>query len=297
MSVSVQIGLLLALATAFTSILGFLYKHRGAVESPDVDLRHPISSSVALFRSRWYVIGLVVAMGSWGFHVGALALAPISLVQSVIAGGLVLLTVVADRLFGFEVTRREWIGVALTAAGLAFLAATLEGTAESAHSNWDAGALTAYVGVSAAIGLGAAVAARATPYGGTMLAVSAGLVWGASDVSIKALSDGLGEDTVLQILVHPLALLILVASLVGLSISARSLQVGNAVPVIAVTSAAANVCTIASGPIVFGEPVPDDPLGLILRIAAFALVILAAALTPPPIRSGAGKADGEPQPA
>ena len=51
-----------------------------------------------------------------------------------IAGGLVLLTFVADRLFGFTVTRREWIGVALTAAGLAFLAATLEGTGDSAHS-------------------------------------------------------------------------------------------------------------------------------------------------------------------
>ena len=164
MSLSVQLGLLLALATAFMSIVGFLYKHRGAVESPDVDLRRPISSSFALFRSRWYVLGMAVAMGSWGFHVGALALAPISLVQSVIAGGLVLLTVVADRLFGFEVTRREWIGVALTAAGLAFLAATLEGTAESAHSSWEAGALTAYVGISATIGLGAAAAARATPF-------------------------------------------------------------------------------------------------------------------------------------
>ena len=285
MSLSVQIGLVLALATAFMSILGFLYKHRGAVESPDVDLRRPISSSFALFRSRWYVLGMAVAMASWGFHVGALALAPISLVQSVIAGGLVLLTVIADRLFGFEVTRREWIGVALTAAGLAFLAATLEGTAESAHSSWEAGALATYVGISAAIGLGAAAAARATPYGGTLLAVSAGLIWGASDVSIKALSDSLGDDSVVQILSHPLALLILVASLVGLGISARSLQVGDAVPVIAVTSAAANVCTIAAGPVVFGEPVPDDTLGLIVRIAAFALVILAAALTPPPIRS------------
>jgi multidrug transporter EmrE-like cation transporter len=123
------------------------------------------------------------------------------------------------------------------------------------------------------------------------------LIWGASDVSIKALSDTLGNEGALQILFHPLALLILVASLVGLSISARSLQVGNAVPVIAVTSAAANVCTIASGPIVFGEPVPDDTLGLVLRIAAFALVILAAALTPPPIRSAAGGPDGKPQPA
>ena len=47
---------------------------------------------------------------------------------------------------------------------------------------------------------------------------------------------------------------------------------------IAVTSAAANVCTIASGPIVFGEPLPDEPAALVLRIAAFMLVIAAATL-------------------
>ena len=100
-----------------------------------------------------------------------------------------------------------------------------------------------------------------------------------------------------EILLHPLALLILVASLVGLGISARSLQVGDAVPVIAVTSAAANVCTIAAGPLVFGEPVPDDTAGLALRIAAFILVIMAAALTPPPMRAAGSDPDAEPQPA
>ena len=85
-------------------------------------------------------------MAAWGTHVGALALAPISIVQTVIAGGLVLLTVVADRLFGIEVTRREWIGVALTATGLAFLAATLHGTAVTgAHSRYDATTLAVYV--------------------------------------------------------------------------------------------------------------------------------------------------------
>jgi hypothetical protein len=55
------------------------------------------------------------------------------------------------------------------------------------------------------------------------------------------------------------------------------------VPVIAVTSVAANATTIAAGPLVFGEPMPDDTLGLIVRILAFALVVGAAALTPPPL--------------
>ena len=127
MSASVQLGVLFAVATAAGSMLGFLFKHRGAVRAPEVAFRRPIYSTFVLFRSGWYTIGVIVALGSWFFHVAALALAPISLVQSVIAGGLVLLTVFADRIFGIEVRRREWIGVAMAAGGLAFLAATMEG--------------------------------------------------------------------------------------------------------------------------------------------------------------------------
>jgi multidrug transporter EmrE-like cation transporter len=284
MSASVQAGLVLALLCAFTSTVGFLYKHRGAAESPPVELRHPVASSLALFRSRWYVLGLVVAMGSWGFHVAALSLAPISLVQTVIAGGLVTLTVVADRLFGFAVTRREWIGVGLTAAGLAFLAATLEGAGSSAHNDYTPHTLILYAGGLGALGLVAAAVARENARGASLLAASAGLIWASSDVSIKALS-GRNGDGVVAVLVHPLALWILIASLVGLSVSARSLQVGQAVPVIAVTSATANVGTIVAGPLVFGEPLPDQPVALFVRLLAFGLVIVAAALTPPPIRT------------
>lgn len=134
MALSVQIGLLCAVATAFTAIIAFLYKQRGAVASPEVELRRPIRTSLALFRSPWYVLGIALASASWVFHVAALKLAPISLAQAVIAGGLVLLTVVADRLFGFTVTRREWIGVALTAAGLALRRSCLFGRCRRCHS-------------------------------------------------------------------------------------------------------------------------------------------------------------------
>ena len=280
MPLSVQVGLLLALATALASVVGFLLKHRGAVDAPAVEWRRPVSSSLALFRSPAYSIGIAVATASWGLHVAALSLAPISLVQSVIAGGLVLLTVVADRAFGLTVSRREWFGVAMTATGLAILAATLEGGADSAHGDWG-GTLAAYVGLGAVMGLALVPLAGRRGREGLVLGVSAGFLWGASDVAIKALSGRLG-DLGLGVLIHPLALVILLLSLVGLLVSARSLQIGPAVPVITATSATANVFTIASGLIVFGEPLPDDAAALLLRVGAFALVISAAALTPPP---------------
>jgi hypothetical protein len=283
---SVEIGLVLALLTAFGSVAGFLYKFRGAREAPTVQLRHPVRSTVELFRSPVYALGIAIAFVSWGVHVGALALAPISLVQSVIAGGLVLLTVVADRLFGIAVTRRELICVGLMAVGLAFLAATLSGDATGARSRYPPGTLAIFLGAVGAAGLMLGARPRRPAY----LAVSAGLLWAASDTSIKALSSHL-HHLGIGVLIHPLAFVILVASLVGLLISARSLQLGEAVAMIALTSAAANLTTIAAGPIVFGEPMPSSHLGLIVRLLAFALVIVAAALTPPPShpddRSGA----------
>ena len=274
-----EVGLLLAVLTAFGSVAGFLLKFRGARQAPAVELRRPVHSTAVLFRSPVYSIGIAVALGSWCLHVGALALAPISLVQSTIAGGLVLLTFVADRLFGIAVTRREWIGVALMAAGLAALAATLNGGGRAAHSRYAPGTLAIYLIVLAGLGLALAAWSRRA----TVLAVSAGLLWAASDTSIKALSSHLGALGV-GVLVHPLAFVILIASLIGLLVSARSLQLGEAVPVIALTSAAANLTTIAAGPIVFAEPLPSGQLALAIRLAAFALVVVAAALTPPPVR-------------
>jgi len=201
------------------------------------------------------------------------------------------------------VTRREWIGVALAAAGLAFLAATLDGAAEEAHSDYEVVRLVPYVAGCAILATVAAVAAgRSEHRPGILYGVAAGLYWAASDTAIKALSDGVGDEGVLAILLHPLALTIALASAAGLVVSARSLQVGKAVPVIAVTSVAANLLTIAAGPVVFEEPLPDTTLGVVARFAAFALVIGAAALTPAPVRAAErldidSEAEADPQPA
>src|SRR6266513_3337014 len=142
---TVQVGLLFALACAFATNLAFLWKHRGAVAAPDIHMRHPLASAAALFRSKWWAIGFAVALVAWVLHVVALALAPISLVQAVISGGLVFLAVLADRWFGFELGRREWMGVALTALGLAFLGLTVQ-TGSNSHSSYSISGMVAFEG-------------------------------------------------------------------------------------------------------------------------------------------------------
>ena len=87
-------------------------------------VRHPLRSAADLFRSRWFAIGWGVAVGAWVLHVGALALAPLSIVQAVLSGGLVFLAVFAERFFGFRLGRRQWAGVIVTAAGLAIIGLT-----------------------------------------------------------------------------------------------------------------------------------------------------------------------------
>src|SRR5918911_4754750 len=137
---TVQLGILLALLCALTTNLGFLYKHRGACAAPDVDWRHPGRSAVRLFGSKWFAVGMLVATGAWGLHVAAMAMAPLSLVQAVISGGLVFLTVLAERFFGFSVGPRQWAGVGLTSLGLVLLAVTLPGAGDS-HSNYSTAAM------------------------------------------------------------------------------------------------------------------------------------------------------------
>ena len=100
------LGILLALGCALATNLGFLYKHRGARAAPAVDMRRPLRSAASLFRSPLFAVGMAVAAVAWVFHVGAMALAPLSLVQSVLAGGMVLLAVMAERMLGLRIARR-----------------------------------------------------------------------------------------------------------------------------------------------------------------------------------------------
>ncbi len=282
---TIQLGILLSLLCAFATNVGFLLKHRGACAAPDVSLRHPLASAVGLFRSKWFTLGMLVALLAWSFHVAALAMAPLSLVQAVISGGLVFLTVLAERFFGFTVGTRQWAGVGLTALGLVLLAATLPHSG-GAHSNYSLAAMIAFESALLVIGTLLVLSPKfgSHEHHGVMLGTAAGILFGVSDVAIKALTGPVGDIGVAG-LVSPWLVTCVLASVIAFFACARGLQKGEAVPVITLTSAAANVTAISGGILVFGDPMASDPVGIVLQSFAFVLVVVAAALTPAPLRA------------
>jgi len=282
----VIVGLALAVACAVGTSVAFLFKHRGAVLAPPVRVRHPLRSAVDLFRSKWFAVGWVVAVGAWALHVGALALAPLSIVQAVLSGGLVFLAVFAERYFGFRLGRRQWAGVIVTAAGLAVIGLT-SGPDDGDPPGY---ALAALIAIECGVlVVSAAVAAisthrRVSPSAqGLLLGAAAGALFGISDIALKYLADAV-EDGALE-LISPWSGAALVASVGAFYASARGLQLGPGVEVIALTSVAANLTAIVGGILVFRDPVGTGALEISGRMLAFSLVVAGAALIPAPVRA------------
>ncbi len=277
-----ELGIIFAVASALAANVAILCKHRGATSAPTVRFTRPLQSAIALFRSKWWLIGFAVAAVAWGFHVAAMALAPLSMVQVVTAGGLALLALPAQKFFGIRLGRREWAGLFLSAFGLAWLAVTAE--ASEVHSAYSFAALLAFEGGLVAVG--AMLLHRGSKgadheRSGVMLGVAAGILVGVGNVSTKALTGGVASDGLLA-LVSPWSVLTVIAGLLAFFALARGLQIGPPIQVIALSSIAANISAIAGGILVFGDPIGADALGIIARAAAFCAVIAAAVLIPAP---------------
>jgi hypothetical protein len=280
-----QLGTLLALACALATNVGLLCKHRGAVAAPSVHLTSPLRSAKALFQSRWWAIGFAIATVAWALHVAALAIAPLSVVETTISAGLVLLAWLAERWFGVRIGIREWVGLALCAGGLALLAAT-SGQPSDPGAGYSTEAMIPFEASAVGIGLalllsGSSGAPRASS--GALLGVASGLLLGVANVAVKALTGTVPADPLS--IIGPWALVALIAGVGAFFALARGMQTTGAIPVITLTTVAANVVSVAGGILVFGDPIGANPLAIAVRAAAFAAVIGAAVLMPSRLRT------------
>jgi len=276
-----EIGIGLAVLVALATNLASLLKHRGCQNTRAVQIARPLTGMRDLARSRWFVAGWALAAIAWLAHVAALSMAPISLVQAILAGGAVTLAVLSQRLFGDPVGRRQWLALTVGAVGLVLLVVTLP-RFNGSDSSFSLPAIVSFEGglilLASAIALGHR-AERLLARRGVLRAVLAGLLFALAGIAIKAVTGGAGG---------PVGMVTLIAITIACGALAQytavaALQDGGAIETIGLMGLVANAIQIIGGIVVFGDPLSPSPLGIVLQVVAFAMVCLSALLLPSPI--------------
>lgn len=284
MSAHLVLGLVLTVLSALLVNLAYLREHDAAAALPELSLRHPRSSVRALVASRPWLIGLAIEAAGFASFAGAVALAPLALVQSLSAGGIALLAFVSRRRARHPPARRERIGLVVAIVGLAVLGASLAGSSQSGSRASLLALLAWLVGSIALAGLVLAFVAprvgRGPAYG-----LAAGLLLACGDVATKV---ALADDPRPWMIVPAFAFYG-----IGTSCLQIAYQHGDPLRTAGVAALLTNAIPIVAATTILHEGIPSGPLG-VLRVVAFAAVVSGAvALTRP---QGHGRTPSDPEP-
>jgi drug/metabolite transporter (DMT)-like permease len=272
MSSHLVVGLSLALVGSVALNASYLIQHAGSIHAPTIEFGHPLRSCGSLLRSRLWLGGGVLGLVGWALSVAALTQAPLSIVQAFLIAGIALLAPVAVRVLGHRLTLRESVGITLVLAALLVL---LVGRgAVGVHSHFHNRALGLYLSAAVAAGASLLLFKRRQAQ---MLAAAGGILYGAADVSIKALT-GLGVSGAAT---SPWLIATIVASIGAFLCFQRALQSGRPMAVIALMTAGNNIVSIIGGLTVFGDPLGHRPVLVLIHLAAFAAIVFAAWLLAP----------------
>ena len=251
-----ELGLILALSCALISALSMLCKHRGANHAPEVVFSSPLRSASALFRSRWWTFGFALASLAWVLHMAALSMAPLSLVQAVIAGGLAMLALPARSWFGISVGPRELLGLGLSAAGLAFLALTSTHVSDGSAGGFSQSSMLAFEAGAVVLG-GALMLSSSHPriarrIDWLLLATAAGILLGVANVALKALAETVPSSP--AAVASPLTLVAILGGVGTFLAFARALQLGDPIGVVVVSTAVTTLAAVVGGVLVYRRP-------------------------------------------
>jgi hypothetical protein len=276
---TVAAGIGLALAASVALNVGYLLQHSGLVELPPISLRRPAATVRSLAASRAWLAGLVVASAGWALHIGALSKAPISLVQAFVAGGLALALPIGRFIFRQSLGAKEIRGICVLAIALAALAIGIHD--QGAHGSFSPLRLAVFLGASFAAATVLALTAASGARGAHALGVAGGTLYAGADVAIKAVTGIASAHGLGHALLSPWAAVAAAMTLGASYCFQRGLQIGSALTVIALMTAATNGLSILAGFVVFGDPLGSTPLLVAVHVAALLTIVAAASRLAP----------------
>ena len=281
MSAELLLGLVLAFASAVVINLAYLREHDAAADLPVLSMRRPLQSARLLLGDRSWLLGFAMESGGFLLYAAALALAPLSLVQAIAAGGIGVLAFASARLARRRLTRVELTGVLLSVLGLAALAASLVG-GKAQEGGGELGPILLWLGVTAAVAVALVLVGRRRWGAAVANGLAGGLFFSIGDISTKLATQGGARVA--------FAVLLVLGYFGGTALLQIGYQAGGALTVAGLATLVTNALPIAAGAVVLAEPLPGGALGAV-RALAFAAVVIGAVLLarePPSKVTGTG---------
>jgi drug/metabolite transporter (DMT)-like permease len=216
-------------------------------------------------RPRW-LAATALAVAGWPLQVGALALAPLTVVQPTLALGLVLLLVLGVRILGEPATRRDLVAVAAIGVGLGLLAWAAP---EETRVHASTGAVLAALGPIALVAAAPWVLRRRAS--GPLLVLAAGCGYAVSGVTSKLLTDALGDAALAAAAAWALG----TAAVAGLGLGNEmaALRRVSAARVAGGAFALQTIVPVLLAPLLTGEHWTGTPLGGAVVLAGLILVV------------------------
>ncbi len=269
----------LAVASSVLLALGLLMMKSRALALPLAQGSGTARAVLAWLKDPIWIGGLAVQALGYALYIMAVSGAPVSMVAVMMQGGIALFVLFSVVLLGERARPREWVGIATIVAAIAMLSMSLVGGA--AEGPIDALPLTIFSVGGIAIALGPIVAKRLSGSGATQAAAS-GIAFGLASLYTKAMTDAFIADPhatlALRIASDPYVYAAIAANIVGLVMLQNSFHELRGMIAMPLSSALSNVVPIVGGMVVFGERLPDEPAARAMRIGAFVLTVLAAAM-------------------
>lgn len=255
-----------------------------ALEARAVSSEHSLRVSLIgkLARNRRWLGATALGLAGWPLEIGALLLAPLTVVQPCLASGLILLLWLGATRLGERPGWREGVAVSAIVAGVAGVAlAAPERTTDHAGAAAIAAALVLVaIPVLAPYALRARI--RHSPHQegvkvgwantiGTLTVLSAGCGYAWTAIASKLLTDELAAGAILV----AVAWLATAAASEGLALLSEmsALQSRPATHVAPTMFAVQILVPVLLAPLIFGESWGDTPLGGVALVASMAIAV------------------------
>ena len=274
---SALLGAAVAAGSALLYDAGYILEKQALTDLPPVSL-NPASLVRTAMASRRWLVGFGAMIVALALQVGALTLAPVSVVQPILAGGLIALAAAGGSVLGEKLDRAHVTALVLV-LGAVVVVAVSAGAGGNVAREIDGARLAVLSVVVVAV----TVAVRLADRSGLMgLAVSSGLLYGLGAVAEKAVATKLVSQGLVSgawsALATPYPWLFLAATLAGMVMFQAGLQAHPASLMASLCNVTSTVCALVGASLIFDEALLPRGWHLGLRVTGFAAVLAAVAL-------------------